>query len=190
MKRRRIGFFGGTFDPIHFGHINLALELQEQHQLDEVLFCPAACSPFKTSAPPHASAQDRLAMLQQALSELPFCSLCSLEIERPGPSYTIDTLRALQRPDVQFFTLLSEETFRSFDQWKEAKALSLLAPLLVGSRPQQLTSDLTLCATFTPTRIFEISSHEIRERIRQNRYCGHLLPTKVLDYIHTHRVYS
>ena len=104
---KKIGFFGGSFDPIHFGHIRLAIDLMEEHKLGEVLFCPAYCSPFKLDNPPVANAEHRLNMLQLALKEVPQFKICTLEIERQGPSYTIDTLKKLKKQGVQLHLLLS-----------------------------------------------------------------------------------
>ncbi len=93
---RKIGFLGGTFDPIHIGHINLAIELSEAHHLSEVLFCPSFCSPFKTAFPPKANPLHRAAMVRAAIQDIPSFRYISLEIEKSGVSYTIDTLRRLK----------------------------------------------------------------------------------------------
>jgi nicotinate-nucleotide adenylyltransferase len=170
MKKKIVGFFGGSFDPIHFGHITLAIELMEEHALDEVLFCPAYCSPFKTDKPPVAGPKDRLAMLKLAL-EIPPFKITSWELDREGPSYTIDTIRALQTEGVQYRLLLSNEAAKDLKQWKEVEALVRLAPPLIGERK-------------TP-----ISSTQIRERLQKNLYCGHLIPAKVLEYIRKHDLY-
>ena len=128
--KKSVGLFGGSFDPIHFGHINLAIQLMEIHQLDEVIWMPAYCSPFKTSTPPHASPEDRAAMLKAALEGIPRFRISTLEIERNGPSYTIDTVRALSSENASLRLLLSEEAAAHFNQWKEAGELLRLAPPL------------------------------------------------------------
>lgn len=190
--KKTIGLFGGSFDPIHFGHINLAIQLMEIHRLDEVIWMPAHCSPFKTSAPPHASPKDRLAMLKAALEGIPQFRILPLELERHGPSYTIDTVRALSSENASLRLLLSEEAAAHFSQWKEADELLRLAPPLIGGRragdPPRLPDALR--PAFTPTRILEISSTEVRERLKKKLYCGHLIPAKALDYIHLHHLYS
>lgn len=171
MKKKTVGFFGGSFDPIHFGHIALAVQLMEDHKLDEILFCPAFCSPFKTSAPPVATPQQRLAMLKLAL-DLPQFKITTYELDRDGCSYTIDTIRALQTEGVQFRLLLSDEAATHLDKWKETRELIRLAPPLIAPREIQ------------------ISSTEIRERLKKKLYCGHLVPAKALEYIQSHRLYS
>src|SRR5262245_48826648 len=143
--KKTIGFYGGTFDPIHFGHINLAVQLLEIHRLDEVLFCPAYCSPLKTAAPPHASGQHRFEMVRVALEEVPHFRITSYEVDRNDPSFTIDTLRMIQgegRGEMKFRLLLSEEAATHFDQWKDFRDLIRLAPPLIGTRsmPSMRTS--------------------------------------------------
>ncbi len=190
--KNEVGFFGGSFDPIHFGHINLALAMLETHGLKEILFCPAFCSPFKLESPPLASPQDRLAMLKAALKEIPQFKVLSIEIDRGGPSYTIDTLTELQKKGNQLRLILSGEAAAHFDRWKEAEALIRLAPPLVGTRRGGSSENLPekFKKGLTPTRVLEISSTEIRERIKQKLYCGHLVPAKALDYIHANQLYS
>ncbi len=168
---KTIGFFGGSFDPIHFGHIALAVALLEEGRLDQVLFCPAYCSPFKTKTPPIASPEHRLAMMKLALDHPQF-ALSSYEIDRPGSSYTIDTIRALRREGVHLRLLLSEEAAVHLDQWKETQELVRLAPPLIGPRE------------------IPVSSTQIRERLKKKLYCGHLIPAKTLDYIRANHLYS
>jgi nicotinate-nucleotide adenylyltransferase len=195
-RQQTIGFFGGTFDPIHFGHLNLAIELKERAGLDKVLFCPARCSPFKSSAPPIASPEARFAMVEAAISGIEGFQATRLEIDRQGPSYTIDTLRQLAAPDLQFRLILAEEALPRFHLWKEAFELLRLAPPLIGARGKRKAPPLShrtgplLARGLVPTRILEISSTEVRERLSQGLYSGHLVPQKTLDYITAHRLYS
>lgn len=168
--KKTIGFFGGSFDPIHFGHISLAVELLEAHRLDEILFCPAFCSPFKTATPPIASPQHRLAILKLALDHPQF-KITTLELDRAGCSYTIDTIKALQTGGIQFRLILSDEAAAHLDQWKETEELIRLAPPLIGPRK------------------IDISSTEIRARLKKKLYCGHLVPAKALEYIQRHQLY-
>jgi nicotinate-nucleotide adenylyltransferase len=194
--KKTIGFYGGTFDPIHFGHLNLAVQLLEIHQLDEVLFCPAYCSPLKSASPPHASPQHRLEMVRIALEGIPHFRITSYEVDRNDPSFTIDTLRMIQgegRGEVKFRLLLSEEAAIHFDQWKDFRDLIRLAPPLIGTRSSpSVRSSLaeTLRSGFTQTKIFDVSSTDIRARLKKGRYCGHLVPGKVLDYIRVNGLYK
>ncbi len=173
-KKKIVGFFGGSFDPIHNGHIQLALSLIERRKVDEVIFCPAGISPFKKSAPPLASKKDRLKMCKLAIKPIPLFSLLDWEVERETPSYTIDTIRFLIKrdPKATYRLILGEDTFAHISKWKEADALLKLAPPLVGDR------------------LLPISSTEIRKRLKEGKYCGHLLPQEVLEYIYKHNLYS
>ena len=198
---KQIGIFGGSFDPIHNGHLNLAVELMEAHSLDEVWFIPAACSPFK-QFPTATSAQDRLAMTALAIAGETRFRVLDLEINREGPSYTVDTLKTLveaqkgQADPCTFALILGDDTARGFSGWHHPEAIVQLARLLVGSRglqkepfkgsPQVIAA---LEAGMTPTRIMEVSSTEIRQRLKEGMYCGHLVPGKVLDYIFSHQLY-
>lgn len=194
--KKTIGFFGGTFDPIHFGHINLAIQLLEIHHLDEVLFCPAYCSPFKTMSMPFASPQHRLEMVRLALVGIPHFRISSYEIDRNDPSFTIDTLRKIkgeERGEVHFRLLLSEEAASHLDQWKDYQDLIRLAPPLIGTRfPPRLKGRLaeSLQSGFTQTKIFEVSSTEIRTRLKMGLYSGHLVPENVLGYIKANGLYN
>ncbi len=201
-KLQKIGFFGGGFDPIHFGHLHLAIQMQEKYQLNTVLFCPAHCSPLKKDNPPKASTQDRLTMCQLATQDMPNTRVITAEIERKS-SYTIDTILELKAREeykgAQFFLILSDDALRSLAHWKEIYDLLALARPLIGRRlrkkedilfemPKKLASLIE--PGLTSTALIEISSTEIRERIKKGLYCGHLVPQKVLDYIQEHQVYG
>lgn len=194
---KRWGFFGGTFDPIHFGHLNLAINLLEIHHLDHILFSPANFSPLKGSNMPTASAKDRFEMTKLALEGMPNCSLLKLELEREGPSYTIDTMKELIRlhPNVQFHLIVGEDILEGLPKWKHVEELLTLAPPLTGTRPGDNLPKLPLAIEKwidrgrTDIPSMEISSTELRARLIQKKYCGHLIPAKVLDYIHAHRLY-
>src|ERR1700733_15012261 len=130
----RIGLFGGTFDPIHFGHLNLAFELLEKCQLKEIWFCPAQTSPHKqqqVSAP----AQHRLKMVELAIRGIPQFKVIEHELRRPAPSYTVDTLRELIQEaqqsgsGYQFALILASDSLSGFMSWKEPQAIVELAPL-------------------------------------------------------------
>lgn len=203
MKPKRIGLLGGTFDPLHFGHINLGLEMQEKHSLDEIILCPAATSPFKTNQTPLASAEDRLKMAQLAAAELKGWRVIDWELRRKGPSYTIDTVRAIHddaeksKEKISLHLLLGQDILEKLAEWKEVEELLRLAPPLIGVRKGEginlkgLPPSLEkICQEGkTPTRVFEISSTLVRERLKRKLYCGHLVPAKILDFIHQHQLY-
>lgn len=168
----KIGFLGGTFDPIHFGHIQIALEMLENQGLDEIWFCPAFQSPFKGSG--GISPEHRKKMVELGIDGIKGLRLIDLELKRQGPSYTVDTMRELKslHPNNEVFLILGEDAKRDFSQWKEAQALGEMAPVLVGKRGK-----------------LDISSTEVRQRLKEGKFCGHLVPSKVLDYIHQYHLY-
>lgn len=203
MKRKKIGLLGGTFDPIHHGHLNLAFELMEKKDLDEVWFIPAQINPFKTGVIT-TSMEDRLEMVKLAIQDIPQFSIKDLEKERPPPSYTIHTLQAfiseaaLTGEPHHFYLLLGEDSVPGFSQWHLPEEIVKLVPLLIGSRSGisqyqfeafSLPIREAIQAGLTPTRLMDVSGTEIRHRLRHNLYCGHLLPSPVLQYIHENKIY-
>jgi nicotinate-nucleotide adenylyltransferase len=196
----KIGIYGGSFDPIHLGHLNLATEMLEAHHLDEVWFCPAANNPFKPlqSATPSFH---RLNMLRLAIENEPRFLISEIEMDRGGVSYTIDTLKELHAKNGQhrFFLILGEDAARGFHQWHQPEAIIQLAQPLIGCRgckmdklaPFEGSPKVVNALTkgLTPTRIMEISGTEIRKRILEKKNCYHLVPGKVMDYILTNRIY-
>lgn len=199
-----IGIYGGSFDPIHLGHLNLATEIMEAHHLDEVWFCPAACNPLKEDQV-LASASHRLEMIRLAIENEPRFKISEIELNRDGVSYTIDTVNELVAsqkgkldPD-SFALILGEDSAKDFFKWRQPEAIVQSVKLLIGSRPNEKEknksfqgSDLVVQAIhqgLTPTRIMEISSREIRQRLLNKKYCYHLVPGKVMDYIVTNDLY-
>lgn len=201
MAQQKIGLFGGTFNPVHYGHLNLAVEMLEKHALDAVWFCPAQINPLRTDEPP-IPAEHRLAMLQLATEKAPYFEVIDVEVKRPGPSYTVDTLRGLtqQHPDTEFYLILGEDAVQGFLGWKVPQEIVSLAQPLVGCRSKEaidlapLVADPVVYAAVkkgvTCTSVIDISSTEIRARLAKGLYCGHLLPEKIVDYIYTNHLYS
>jgi nicotinate-nucleotide adenylyltransferase len=190
---KKVGFFGGSFDPIHLGHLNIAIELAERHKLDEVYICPTSQSPFKKAKPPIASKEHRRAMVTAAISPLPHFTLLDLELQHTVPCYTIDTIRALIAADHKktYFLLLGEDALEHFHEWREVEELVKLATPLIGSRnnSKAVTVSAAIKRGLTTIPIMEISSTGIRDRLKNDLYCGHLLPAKVWDYIQQHQLY-
>lgn len=176
----KIGLFGGSFDPIHFGHLNLAIEIFEHEKLDKILFCPAGQNPFKKI--PTTPAQHRLEMLKLALEGLPHFEILSWELEREGPSYTVDTLKMLSQEYQNIFLILGQDSLNELPQWKDPDEIHRLATVLSGPR---------FCSENTKPgyRVVEVSSTELRERLEKRLYCRHLMPKNVVDYIHAHHLY-
>jgi nicotinate-nucleotide adenylyltransferase len=203
MKVKQIGFFGGTFDPIHFGHLNLAITLLEKAHLDGIVFCPAHHSPFKSQAKPRSSKMDRKEMVLLAISSISQFSFLDWELVRETPSYTIETIRFLTEQNskmgekIQYRLILGEDVLEGLQKWKEIEELIALAPPLIGSRLENppalhhLSHSLrkAVLEGMVKIPILEISSTTIRERLEHKKYCGHLVPEKVLDYIYKNNSY-
>jgi nicotinate-nucleotide adenylyltransferase len=176
----------------------MAIALLEMHGLDSILFCPTQVSPFKTASPPIASAEHRMAMLQEGIRGIKEFSTLGWEIEQAGPSYTVDTIRRLKRESAaSLFLILGQDQLSQLHAWKDVEELCTLCNPLVASRDENLFSHshLSEClrslivkgATVIPR--MDISSRAIRERLKQGRYCGHWVPAPVLDYIKHHQLY-
>ena len=133
----RIGLFGGTFNPVHFGHLRAALEIREGFDLDEVILIPAALPPHKTSVEV-ADAVDRMQMLDLALDDVSGLRLSDVELKRSGPSYTIDTVRYFSSalPDnSRIYLIMGLDAFLEFDTWKSHNELLEQIPFIIISRP-------------------------------------------------------
>jgi nicotinate-nucleotide adenylyltransferase len=194
--KRKVGILGGSFDPVHFGHLNLAINLMEVCALDEILFVPTSLSPFKEDSPPTASTEHREKMLGLAIKPVKKFRLLHWEILSGGPTFTIDTVRRLSSdPSLQLYLILGEDHVASFHRWKEVEDLMRLTSVLIGTRELGDLSQLPvefqekLCHARVKIPLFEISSTNIRSRLSQKRYCGHLVPATVLDYIDKHDLY-
>lgn len=201
---KKIGLFGGTFDPIHCGHLNLAFELMEKKQLDQVWFIPAQVNPLKTQAPP-ISIEHRLAMVKLAIQDIPQFHLKDLEKERPPPSYTIHTLKAFIAEEAAkpssnlFYLLMGEDSVPGFLHWHLPEEIVKLVPLLIGSRTGIWQCDLdnfslpireAIQEGLISTRLMDISGTDIRFRLANHLYCGHLIPIPVLQYINENQIYQ
>jgi nicotinate-nucleotide adenylyltransferase len=159
----RIGLFGGSFDPVHHGHLLLADCCWQQAGLDRVDFVPTAQQPLKPRGPV-ASEADRLAMLLLAIEGRPQFALSLVEIERGGVSYTVETLRQLQReaPSAEFFFLMGADSLTDFPTWREPAVICELATPLVVRRAGTPPPDFDSLASFvSAARLAEIRAHEV-----------------------------
>ena len=211
---RVIGLLGGTFNPIHLGHLRLAEELSNALNLDEVRFIPSANPPHKTA--PSVSATHRAEMVQLAIEENPKFQLDSLELARTGASYTIDTLKNL-REELGISTSLSlimgSDAFVKLDTWHEWETLIDYCHIILVQRPQpkvtplnaeleQFLSDhytennddlLNNPAGFISMQAItalDISSTNIRKNLSSQKSVRYLVPDNVLNYIHLHHLYE
>lgn len=193
-----IGIFGGSFDPIHAGHLMVACSLQEKYSLDTVYFVPAQVNPLKNRY--LEDKQHRLQMLHLALEGTGF-SVSTLELDRPPPSYMIDTVNALiERQKAHYFLLLGSDLLDEITKWKSyQKLLTLAKPLIARRRRDTALSENwqndasireLIAGGITETCLFDISSTMIRERLQAGRFCGHLLDKDVYRYIKQHKLYG
>lgn len=188
---RRIGVFGGTFDPPHLAHLTLAEWAREELRLDRVIFIPAARPPHKQRRRVSASAT-RVAMTRLAVRGNPAFRVSTVEVRRRGPSFTIDTLRDLHRvhAGARLFLLLGEDSLREFDTWREPRGILQLARIAVAGRPgtgARRRGGPPFTHLSSPE--FHVSSSAIRARVRRGRSIRYLVPDAVANYIAKHRLY-
>jgi nicotinate-nucleotide adenylyltransferase len=197
-----IGILGGTFDPVHLGHLAIAEEARRQLDLAEVIFVPAGNPYFKdgTKISPPAI---RIDMLNLALSGKPYFSLSLLEIECPGPSYAVDTISVLkeciQKNDELFF-ILGWDSFLTLNLWRNPKRLMALCRFVVAPRPGFMERDTSTLEKqlpgiserilFMDKPLIDISSTQIREKVAGNKPIDDLVPAAVARYIYDNGLYK
>ena len=189
---------GGTFDPVHNGHLAAARQLRGVAGLDEIWLMPNASPPHRTAAP-IASAQDRMAMVALAVAGQLGLQPSRIEVDRGGISYTIDTVRQLTRefPGQRFVLLLGSDAALQIRGWHEADALLDEANFVIFNRPETALAPQTLHELgFSParTRIVHldtpaIAAHQVRDRLARGTAIDDLVPAAVVDYIRTHDLY-
>jgi nicotinate-nucleotide adenylyltransferase len=186
----RVGVFGGTFDPLHLGHLRAAENARETLGLAEVVFVPAGCPPHRPR--PGGSPFDRYAMVALATASHPGFVASEVEVAREGPSYTVDTLEALRsaRPGAELVLLVGSDTYPEMATWKDAARLRTLCALAVVRRPgEDAVPPADGGVAFVEGAGLPISASEVRERLRQGRSVRYLVPDAVADYIDKRRLY-
>ena len=135
-SKKRVGILGGSFDPVHNGHIGLATQVKEKFRLDQILFIPAFISPHKQDSRP-APAHHRLAMLQLAIAPHPCFLISEMELDRKKVSFTVDTLSVLtaEQPDTDFFLIMGSDAFAGIKTWKSIRQLLGMGHFIVATRP-------------------------------------------------------
>lgn len=206
-----LGIFGGTFDPVHFGHLRPALEVQQAVGLDEVRFIPAGQPPHREA--PQATAEQRLAMLAAAIDGQPGFVIDEREIRRPGPSYMVDTLQSLREETaaMPLCLILGYDAFLGLPQWHEWQRIGELAHLVIAHRPgwehaelparlqtlrrqhhcdiAQLKSRPAGGMVFLPVTQLAISATRIRQEVAAGRDIRYLLPDRVYTLIQEQQLY-
>ncbi len=189
-----VGIFGGSFNPPHTAHLIVAETVRDQFALESVWWIPSAQPPHKTSAGLAAPA-DRLAMTRLATEGHPAFRVLDLEIQRGGPSYTVETLRVLQErhPGVQFAFIIGSDSLRGFGTWRRPDEIVQRVPLIVYKRPGATASVVAPRfanhVRFADAPLLEISGTEVRARRRRGRSIRYVVPDPVRAYIEEQGLY-
>lgn len=197
---RRIGVLGGTFDPIHIGHLILAEEVRVCLKLDQVLFVPALISPHKLTEEP-CPAEDRLRMVELAVADNPAFVASRVDLDRPGPSYTADTLEILKRElgnDAELYFILGMDSLAGLPRWYQPQRVLALARLVAVSRPghqvdlaeiERVLPGLRERLQVVTTLQIGISGTDLRRRVRLGLPIRYQVPSKVEEYIRERSLY-
>ncbi|MCG8584978.1 MAG: nicotinate-nucleotide adenylyltransferase [Pirellulales bacterium] len=199
----RIGLYGGSFDPVHYGHLLLAEFCREHCRLDRVLFMPAAVSPHKSDRQP-TDARARVEMLRLAIGGHAAFDVSEMEIDRGGPSFTVETLTALtqESPDEDWFFLMGGDSLADLPSWREPKRICELATPVIVARHGSPMPDVGALAAFVAASrlseieqclvqmpLIELSSSDIRRRISAGESIRYQTPRAVEKYIETNGLY-
>jgi len=192
----RTGIFGGTFDPIHLGHLIAAQEIQRKEHLDRVVFIPSAIPPHKAYEGMAAS-EDRWRMVNLAIRGNPRFEACSIELARGGTSYTVDTLRSLRAElgsEAGLYLVIGADNVSEIRTWCRPEEIVRLCTVLVASRPDAdfLEADRQLMQQmrFVDTPLIQVSSTDIRDRVRRGDSIRYMVPGSVEKYIQNNNLYT
>lgn len=211
--KKLIGIFGGTFDPIHNGHLNIAQTLYKNLPFDQIQFIPCGIPPHRSQ--PIANPMDRLAMVKLAVADFPYFTVNDLEVKKKSPAYTIETLKTLhpQFKDQSLCLILSTDVFSLFNTWHEWEKILNFCHLIITNRPQyslpqttwlknlltqHQTHHLSDLSNLSYGKIFfpliteiPISATDVRQHLQQKNFSHitSLLPQKVVTYIQNHHLY-
>ena len=176
---KKIGIMGGTFNPIHFGHLLLAETAFHQFQLDEILIMPTK-NPYYKKISNSVTEEDRVAMAELAIEDNGHFRLSKEELNREGNTYTVETLSHLteRHPDYEYFFIMGADSLYHIESWKEPEQILKMATIVVAGRAG------------TGSSLLEISSNDIRRRVRDGESIRYLLPDKVEHYIYEHGLYQ
>ena len=200
--KRRVGIMGGTFDPIHMGHLVLGENAYGQFDLDEVLFMPSGNPPHKQDRDGRATLQQRIDMVQLAISDNPHFTLSLAEAHDEGYTYTKVTLERLkaENPDTEYYFIMGADSLFSFEQWREPRRIAELAVLVAAVRDhvddkameeqcRHLRETLHADIRILNTPNMDISSHMLRDWISRGWSTRYYIPDNVIAYIDTHDLY-
>jgi len=196
-----IGILGGTFDPVHIGHLRMADAVYKCMDLEQVMFIPAYVAPHKVGMD-IAPADDRYAMTKLAIEPYSYFTVSDLELRRSGVSYTVDTLRELHRqyPEKQLYFIIGADSVEQLHTWNNIEEMLQLATFIGAGRPgyegimdnvvKNLGEEARQHIMLLNTPEYDVSSTDIRERIREGASLMNLVPKVVEDYIYAHGLYK
>jgi len=187
----RIGILGGTFNPVHIGHLILAEEAREKLGLDKIIFIPTALPPHKDNLN-IAPAADRLKMLKLAIKGNKYFTVSDVEIRRQGRSYTIDTLKELKRKHShdELYFIIGSDLLKYLNEWKDLNEIIKMVKFVAATRPgfplEQIPSYIETLAI----RAVDVSGFEVRQCVAANKSFGYLVTDRVFDYIKKRKLYK
>ncbi|MDP2938385.1 MAG: nicotinate-nucleotide adenylyltransferase [Candidatus Omnitrophota bacterium] len=186
----RIGILGGTFNPVHIGHLILAEEVREKIKLDKVIFVPTYLPPHKDNSD-IAPASARMAMVKLAIKGNRYFLASDMEIKRDGRSYTIDTLKEFKSiyPQDELYFIIGSDLLKYLDDWKDLDEIIKMVKFIVATRPGYPLEKIPSHISTIPIRAVDISGFEIRKAIKENKSFRYLVPESVLKYIDKKRLY-
>lgn len=186
----RIGILGGTFNPIHAGHLILAEEVREKLGLDKIIFVPTYLPPHKDNSD-IAKAADRFVMIKTAINGNKFFLVSDIEIRRNGRSYTIDSLREFKKiyPHDELYFIIGSDLLKYLDDWKDLNEIVKMVKFVVATRPGYPLEKIPSYISTIPIRAVDISGFEIRCAIKENKSFRYLVPEGVFKYIDRKRLY-
>jgi len=187
----KIGILGGTFNPIHIGHLILAEEAREKLILDKIIFVPTYLPPHKDNSD-IAPANDRLAMVKLAISGNRYFSISGLEIKRDGRSYTIDTIKEFKTiyPNDDLYFIIGSDLLKYLDEWKDLVEIIKMVKFIVATRPGYPLEKIPAYISTVAIRAVDISGFEIRRCVKENKSFRYLVPEPVYKYIIKNKLYK
>jgi len=185
----KIGILGGTFDPIHTGHLSVAEAAYEQLPLDKILFVPAYLSPHKEKKTFHATPEDRLEMVRLGIQDVPYFEVSECEFQRGGVSYTVETLRELKKEylNAELYLILGFDAHEKFSTWRDPEEIQKLAKLVVANRVSVADSETSHSIVVS---CGDVSSTSIRALIENDQDISKLVPEPVEAYIRNQNLYT
>lgn len=186
----KIGILGGTFNPIHVGHLILAEEVREQLLLDKIVFVPAYLPPHKDNRD-IAPASERLAMVKSAIKGNPYFSVSDAEIKRDGRSYTIDTVREFKQsyPRDELYFIIGSDLLNYLQDWKDLNDIIKMVKFIAATRPGYPLEKIPGHISTVPIRAVDISGFEIRKAIKEGNSFRYLVPESVYRYLVKRKLY-